>query len=97
MFDNWYTWIADHWRRQPPNHTTAELIRICEHGMAEEMGEIMGCLKREIRGDAKTREELVLELGDMLHYTMRYMQLVGITPREVFLANRDKLVERYGE
>ena len=95
-FKDWCDWIDAHWAAHSTMSNSQEQATVlC--GMPEEMGEVMGCIKREYRGDLKGQEALKLELGDMLHYTVRFMQQRGIDPEEVFAMNRDKLVKRYGD
>jgi len=92
----WVHWLSGHWSQNNAGKSVGKQIAICKFGMAEEMGEVMGHFKREIRGDPKPREELLAELGDVLHYIHRYMQLADIDPQEVYQINHDKLVKRYG-
>lgn len=87
--------MQQHWASHGRNLSAERESLICQFGMAEEMGEVVGHFKREVRGDPKPREELLHELGDVLHYLHRYMQINGIHPDEVREMNHDKLVERY--
>lgn len=92
----WREWIKDHWTKNNSGNQRQQ-VNICKYGMAEEMGELMGHFKRLERGDPKPYRELLLELGDVLHYIHRYMQLAGIDPEEVYRLNYHKLIERYGK
>lgn len=71
-------------------------------GLSEEVGEVMGIVKRMLRqgpNDAErcTREHLVEELGDALWYLTFVCNQEGISLNEVWEYNRKKLEERYGE
>lgn len=50
------------------NKTPEEQLLYCCVGMAEESGEVMGKVKRLMRGEAFDREGYLLELGDCLAY-----------------------------
>lgn len=70
-------------------------------GLAEEVGEVMGIVKRMIRQGPKdaercTREHTVEELGDVLWYLAFVCNQEGITLDELWDYNRKKLEERYG-
>lgn len=43
------------------------------------------------------RRRLVLEIGDVLFYTMKLMDIFGITLKEVLDGNREKLASRHPE
>lgn len=71
-------------------------------GLSEEVGEVMGIVKRMIRqgpNDAErcTREHLVEELGDVMWYLAFVCNQEGITFDELWDYNRAKLEARYGE
>ena len=70
-------------------------------GLAEEAGEVLGILKREIRNYDKdkavcTHEHKIEELGDVLWYLALVCITEGIPLEEVWDYNRVKLEARYG-
>ncbi len=91
----WVQWLSTHWSKNNKAKDVETQVTICKFGMGEEMGEVLGHFKREVRGDPKPRKELLAELGDVLHYIHRYMQLREIDPQEVYQINHDKLIKRY--
>src|SRR5262245_34744802 len=46
---------------------------------------------------AEFRRRLVLEIGDVIFYTLKLMDLFGITLKEVLDGNREKLASRHPE
>ena len=66
--------------------------------LAEELGEYNGKLKRFLRGDYNTVDELrgheLGELGDILFYAVALCNACGYSLDEVIQANRDKLDDR---
>ncbi len=71
--------------------------------LSSEAGEVADARKRFIRGDYKVagtyREDILLELGDVLHYVARIADDHGFTLQEVVDANVEKLTNRkkYGK
>lgn len=56
-------------------HDDTDMDRICR-GVMEEFGEFLGKEKKEFRqDDADHKEAKVLELGDALFYTVKYMEI----------------------
>lgn len=79
-----------------------DIVELCYDGLAEEVGEVCGLRKRELRNLPKdrercTREHFVEELGDVLWYLVAVCNLKGITLDELWNYNCDKLGARYGE
>ena len=65
-------------------------------GIAGEGGEVADVIKKTFFHAEKYRcEELKLELGDLLYYTSKLMDLYGLTLDEILEANKAKLFERY--
>jgi NTP pyrophosphatase (non-canonical NTP hydrolase) len=65
-------------------------------GVAGEGGEVADVIKKTFFHEDKNRkEELKLELGDLLYYTSKLMSLYGFTLDEVLEGNKAKLFERY--
>jgi NTP pyrophosphatase (non-canonical NTP hydrolase) len=72
--------------------------------LSSEAGEVSDVLKRAMRGDYSRRitdyrEDILLELGDVLHYVCRIADDHGFTLQEVVDANVEKLTNRkkYGK
>lgn len=70
-------------------------------GLAAEAGEAADVVKKMLYHSEKPfsffREKIVLELGDVLYYMMKVMDLFGITWDEVVEGNRKKLESRHPE
>jgi NTP pyrophosphatase (non-canonical NTP hydrolase) len=65
-------------------------------GLAGECGEVVDLLKKWIHHKhPENREELVKELGDVLHYVAGLCSMYGIRLEEVATTNIMKLQERY--
>lgn len=65
-------------------------------GLAGESGEVVDLLKKHVHhGHELNREELLLELGDSLHYLSGLATMCGISLGEVAKANVEKLKKRY--
>lgn len=78
------------------------LKTIAYMGLAEEIGEVCGLVKRELRGYSKdleraTKEHFVEELGDVLWYLAMCCAVEGTSLDEIWEYNRKKLEERYGQ
>lgn len=71
-------------------------------GLAEESGEVVGLMKRVLRGNPNdkiraTREAFVEELGDVLWYLAACCNCAGTTLDEIWEQNKIKLEKRYGK
>src|SRR3990167_3154116 len=66
-------------------------------GLAGETGEVVELLKKHYRDDKHPGVELLLELGDVLHYLTVIAQAYGWTLDDVAAANMDKLNARDAE
>lgn len=67
-------------------------------GVANEGGEVTGVIKKAIRDKwtpIRFREEVKKELGDVMWYTARLLNSLGMTIEEVLDANVAKLDERH--
>lgn len=88
-----YTVMADRLK----NHDTAKLVHYMV-GMETEVGEIQDAVKKHIAyGKPLDRVNLVEELGDVLYYIARTIDLLGTSFEEVMTINNAKLKARYGE
>lgn len=70
--------------------------------LASEAGEVNNAQKKNLRGDFSSeafREEILLEVGDVLHYCSRLLDDVGADMSEAMMANIEKLENRkkYGK
>lgn len=65
-------------------------------GLAGETGEVVEVLKKHVRDGKLRREDLILELGDVLHYWTRICQEFSLDPDVVMDANIRKLQLRRG-
>lgn len=68
-------------------------------GLAGEVGEVMEWYKKtQLRNTSSdlTEQDLLEELGDVLHYVTRLSQAYGWTLKDVMKANKTKLDKRYG-
>lgn len=70
-------------------------------GLASEAGETLDIGKKKWFHSEKPegffREKLVLELGDILYYFLKVLDVFGISLKEVIKGNRDKLESRHPE
>lgn len=85
------------------SHKTNEEVRMmCFSGLAEETGEVMGVAKRRARRlstDVKKASDthLVEELGDVLWYLAAVSEISGLDLSKIWIENRTKLRDRYGD
>jgi NTP pyrophosphatase (non-canonical NTP hydrolase) len=63
-------------------------------GLANEVGELLGKYKKEIRGDGEKFQDKIDELGDVCWYIARLMDHYGLSHQEVLHRNFSKLVDR---
>ena len=63
-------------------------------GLANEVGELLGKYKKEIRGDGEKLEDKKDELGDVCWYIARLMDHYNWTHQEVLHRNFVKLADR---
>jgi NTP pyrophosphatase (non-canonical NTP hydrolase) len=67
-------------------------------GLAGESGETVDIIKKMVYyGKTGCGPDLLLELGDTLHYLCRICSIVGFDLEDVMKANIDKLDKRYGK
>ncbi|MEH2026698.1 nucleoside triphosphate pyrophosphohydrolase family protein [Nostoc sp.] len=92
-----------------PNEYQDQIIEISKHypifgtdkglptyssGLAEEVGEVMGIVKRHFRGDAKAenfKENLTKELGDVSAYLVLLAKEFDIDFEDILTMNIEKL------
>lgn len=93
MFDLFYQALNERWDRNLRNDLRD--IAVPSLGLAGESGEVVEHFKKHLRDGAPLNNpELLLELGDVLHYWCRLCKLAGFTPDQVMQANEEKLRAR---
>lgn len=92
----WEEWIRDRWEKDKPygERPFERDFAIISLGLAGETGEVVELLKKFLRDGRGVRDDLVLELGDVLHYLTRIGQVFGIDLMEMMMENRRKLEQR---
>lgn len=70
-------------------------------GLASEAGETLDIAKKQFFHNEKPeeffREKYLSELGDVIYYWIKSVDLLGFTPEEVLAYNRKKLESRHPE
>ena len=95
------TFVRENWRRRKSNSGNkprpSRDLYIMATGLAGETGEVMELLKKHVRDGEIDRFDLLLELGDVLHYLTRIAAEYGFTLTQVMDANIIKLAQRARE
>ena len=80
---------------QYPKEVEMEYLMI---GLANEVGEVLGKFKKHIRGDKMVVEDfndaLVAEMGDVMWYYARILDVLGVSFYDVMIGNIQKLHSR---
>ena len=80
---------------QYPKEVEMEYLMI---GLANEVGEVLGKFKKHLRGDKMVVQDvndaLVAELGDVMWYFARILDVLGVSFYEVMVNNISKLHSR---
>ena len=63
-------------------------------GLANEVGEVLGKYKKQVRGDGDKYKEIRSELGDVCWYLARLFDMYDITLTEALHENYVKLTDR---
>ena len=63
-------------------------------GLANEVGEVLGKYKKQLRGDGSKYKEIRGELGDVMWYIARLFDMYDMTLVEVLHENYLKLTDR---
>ena len=63
-------------------------------GLAGESGEVCELIKKNVRDGKEIKKDLLLELGDVLHYLTRIGQEFNMSLEDIMQANIIKLKER---
>jgi NTP pyrophosphatase (non-canonical NTP hydrolase) len=93
-------WVALRWALQSQKAHRDEQqaferdLTVASLGLAGETGEVVEHIKKFIRDGKEPGRDLLLELGDLHHYTVRLAQLHGYTMEEIENANIEKLEAR---
>ena len=94
--DTFIAWVDDRWERDP--RSIVGKLDLLGLGLVGEAAEISEPIKKfSYSGAQVSREYLLKELGDLLHYWARACRVAGVDPRWVMAANVDKLVNRSPE
>ena len=81
---------------RPAESELTKWIMIAALGLAGEAGEVADLYKKQFEQDRTiTRDQLMIELGDVLWYVARIASIEGIKLSEVADANIEKLRARY--
>ena len=76
------------------NWTGPKTIEFTEIGLGGEAGEVLNEIKKELRDGSHRQEQVLLELGDTLHYLVHLSRLYGYTLSDVMASNISKLMRR---
>jgi len=82
------------WTRETavyPKELEEEYLMI---GLANEVGEVLGKYKKQLRGDGSKYKEIRSELGDVCWYLARLFDMYDMTLVEVLHENYVKLTDR---
>ena len=82
------------WTREAavyPKELEEEYLMI---GLANEVGEVLGKYKKQLRGDGDKYKEIRSELGDVMWYIARLFDMYDITMVEALHENYLKLMDR---
>jgi len=90
-------WVEKNWnrRRTPVDGNPLRDLYIMGLGIGGEAGEVQELLKKHVRDGRQIDEDLLLELGDVLHYLTRIASYFGIHLLQVMTANRQKIDARH--
>ncbi len=85
------TWNAAHRCETEKDHYLNAVM-----GLAGEAGEVLDAHKKSyFHKPRDIREEVLLELGDVMYYWLKLKDLWGFTLDEILEANKKKLFARY--
>lgn len=91
-------YVVDNWPGNfdgTPHDGSLRDLYIMSTGLGGETGEILELLKKHVRNNRDIKADLLLELGDALHYLTRITHNFGFSLDDVMLANMDKLDKRF--
>lgn len=92
-------WVEFNWNRLGFERETNPLreLFIMSVGLGGEAGEVQELLKKHVRDGREIQDDLLLELGDVLHYLTRIASQFGFTLDQVMSTNRDKIERRHAK
>jgi len=90
MLTEWQEWIEERWRKDDPGTTL--LVNIA--GLTGEAGEVAELVKKQSRDGRYVKSDMLLELGDVLHYLTAMSHRYGFTLEDIMEANMDKVNKR---
>lgn len=96
-------WVAHNWNRlssrdgQLMDSAALREFFIMSVGIGGEAGEVQELLKKYVRDGREIRDDLLLELGDVLHYLTRIAGQFGFTLDQVMTANQAKIEARHAK
>lgn len=80
------------------NNNREQDLRISCIGLAGEVGEVLEPIKKFYRDHkAINQQEMLFELGDVIHYAVMIGHHFGFTLPQILKANTDKLIKRRAE
>lgn len=97
LVDDYQAFVRHNLDRRRKAATQGNPLRdlyIMTAGLGGETGEVLELLKKHVRDDVLDRDELALELGDVLHYLTRIGQQFGFELQEIMALNMAKLAKR---
>lgn len=93
---NFQRWVAERWTPhsgwRAPSAVPYNLVAAL--GLAGETGEVVELLKKHFRDGKDPGYDLLLELGDVLHYLTVIGQAYGFSLEDMMRANTHKLNDR---
>jgi NTP pyrophosphatase (non-canonical NTP hydrolase) len=91
-------WVMANWsRRRASSGDSLRDLYIMTVGLGGEAGEVQELLKKHVRDGRLDTQDLLLELGDVLHYLTRIAGRFGFTLDDVMEANVQKIEARARE
>lgn len=94
---NFQGWVAARWAKARPGRRTQSDVPydlVAALGLAGETGEVVELLKKHLRDGKHPGFDLLLELGDVLHYLTVIAHAYNYSLGDVMRANVEKLNDR---
>lgn len=93
--DTFQAYVDKNWSNKPTNDGSLRDLIIMTAGLGGESGEVLELIKKHVRDDRVIDAQLILELGDLLHYLTRIGKRWGWTLEQIMEANMMKLDARF--